>query len=270
MPRYRPQIVVLWFLLLPIASSPARTGAQEEASSWSLERFHWSAELSEGKTVRIENLHGDLRVRHAGNREVEVSAVIQKDVRDSLEAHIEVHETDEGLSIKAVYRPRGNPATEEADDPEEADLVRRVDLVVFLPAGNPLVARTGRGLLEAKGLQSSVEGTTTFGDIVVSTDQRIALRSQHGAISVVLKTTAWQEPALLETLTGDIRVELPKGADVLATATTTGEITTDFSIAIERPEHGFHKRAKATIGKGTCPLQIVTEKGGIKLVETAF
>ncbi len=270
--------IVKYQMLASIAlllSTGAPVRAVENPPYFSLARTEWQGTLKTGQGLHLTNLHGDLRVRDAGNATVEVSAVIQQDERDTERAQLAIAESPDGLSITVQYFPKdpapeasGQAGFDPVTDPDHP-LIRRVDVVVFLPPGAPLLAQTDRGLFEAKGLTSNVRASSTFGDLVVATSGQVELKSDHGAISVVFKGAAWPQ-STLATLTGDIRVELPLGAEVQTEIGTSGEITTDYSIDIRRTGQGFHKEAKTKTGQGQHRLWIHSEKGAVKLLQSAF
>lgn len=230
---------------------------------WDLDRFSWSGRLAEGASLRLINEFGDIRTRASGDDQVDVSAVIQK--RRDLEAEpdVAIIESDGLLTVEvrfpaaAIDRALLQPGT-----PPD----RRVDIVVFVPPGAELEARTVRGLLEAKGLSGNAELRSDSGDVVVHTAASATARTEHGSITAVFGERTWTRAPRLETLTGDIYVELPKQIDVVASISTRAHITSDYSIAIER--QGLLRTAEAVIGTGGQELFIDTNKGEVRLLES--
>lgn len=255
-------------LALPAPPAKGQTAQEQDPFAppepeWTIERFRWTGAVEGGTLVTVTNEFGDIRTRSSESAEIDVSAVIQK--REDLEAEAEVSvvESEAGVLVEVRF-------PEASIDPgllapgRRPD--RRVDLVVFLPTGAELDARTVRGLIEAKGLGGAARLRSERGDLVVRTTSSVDARTEHGSIAVVLRGLRWPSPPRLETLTGDIRLELPRSIDAVAHLSTRGEITTDYSIDIERD--GLLRTGVATIGEGGQELFIDTNKGGVKLLET--
>ena len=249
----------------PVRAEAPAEPAQEDPTGldpqWSMERFAWTGELPEGARIRLVNEFGDIRTRDSAGARVDVSAVIQQ--REDVAAEFDVHvrESDEELLVEVRFpaatidpgllRPGMRPD-------------RRVDLVVFVPPGAELEARTVRGLLEAKGLSAHAELSSERGDIVISTSASASANTRHGAIRALFKEPGWTAPVRLETLTGDVSVELPPALNADAHVSTRAHITSDYSIEIVR--EGLLKTGRAVIGAGGQDLRIVTNKGGVQLL----
>ena len=266
-----------WTLILALCAALCLNAAAalsqiepDPPSTWKIDRFSWKGSLkTPGADVHLTNLHGDIRVRDANSQDIEISALIQTDSRDSHKADIQVQNDEKGLGVVVRYVPKdGAPQTDSAET--IGDLIRRVDLVLFLPTGARLHAETDRGLLEAKGLSSPIVGRTQFGDVRFSTTGPVQIETLHGTITGVFKTTDWDGPSSLTTLTADIRAELPRDADTAVDAVTSGTITTDYSIEIARSPQGFRKDARAVIGQGRHSLRLKSEKGALTLAESSF
>ena len=231
---------------------------------WSIDRFTWSGELAaDTQVVRVVNEFGDVRTRPAEDGRVDVSAVIQKRTDRADEPDIAIVASPGELLVEvrfpgAAIDPRLLEPGVRSD--------RRVDVVVFLPLRAQLHARTMDGLLEARGLGADAVLETRNGDVAVITSASVEARTVHGKIAAVFRDTNWTRRARLETLTGDISVELPQRIGVSAQISTRGEITTDYSIEIDRD--GLLRTARAEIGSGQQELIILSNKGGVKLLES--
>ncbi len=247
--------------------APAAIGEEtdeELRKHWKIEKFQWQGPLGESSGLDILNELGDVRTRLSNDREVYVSAVIQRHEADPHQADVRIGEKDGKMTIETVF------AAAESFDPEiltPGMARRRIDLTVIVPLGARLDVRTVKGLIEAKGLESDVTATSVSGDVVVSILGSLEARTERGEITATFKSTEWQAPPALETLTGDIHLWLPQDADVTVRAETTGLITTDYSIRIEsEPAPSEQKAATARIGQGKGRLSIHSTKGSVRIL----
>ena len=145
-------------LLTTLAIAAALQGAQGQD-------FRWSGRLADGKTLEIMGVNGEIRASAAGGATAEVTA--SKSGRGDHEAvRIKVEETDEGVTICAIYP---NQVGDSCHDRETRKNQRRnnndnnveVDFVVRVPEGVRFVGRTVNGSVEATGLTADAEGMAT-------------------------------------------------------------------------------------------------------------
>jgi len=232
-------------------------------AGWTIERWRWAG--AAGARIAIESAHGDVRVRGAATDEVEVTAVLQHAEGDPLRLEVRVDDSGPTLRIGVAAGAAGGGETVETAEMRR----RRADLVVMVPSGVPLLVRTVDGRLEVKGLVAAVDAASRGGAIVLQVGGEVHARSEWGAVEVVLEAGAGPRPATIETLTGDVLVWLPREADVTATVESRGEITTDYSLAIERdPLDDRLKRATARIGAGGIPLHVQSNRGNVRLLRS--
>lgn len=272
---WRRALSIAWLALTAAGAAGAQPPAEpvvEEVplpigAEWRLERLADEAEVAPGATVRVVQLYGDLRVRPTDGRSVEVSATVQLREGDPEPPELRLQKSGDGLVVEAAFHETDDPRVEEyaAIHPR-----RRIDLVVFLPEASPLVATTRDGLLEVKGVSNDLVLETESGPIVARSKGSIRARSDRGSVYVVLQGTDWTTTPAVETVTGDIRLELPPTADARITAVTAAEITTDFSVEIDRPDDGRRKRAVALLGRASREIDLTSQMGNIKLLEYPY
>jgi hypothetical protein len=245
-------------------AAPAQIGVAQggEHPGWRIERFQWARPLGSHGTIEIVNEYGDIRSRAGAVEQIEVSAIVQKAEDDPYEAKVDIDGREDRVMIEVSYSANENRG--ELRETEEMKR-RRVDLTVIFPSQARLEARTTRGLVEAKGLDSDVRANSLSGDIVISAAAGVQARTERGAIRVELKNDRWDAAPSIETVTGDISVWLPEKASVTIDAETEGHITTDYSIEIRRPGPGARKHAQAKLGKGRQKLRISSTRGNVSL-----
>ncbi len=252
----RPIICLAVWLLLgsPLLSQPP-------LEEWQIERYEWRGEVAPGTAIEAINQHGDLRIRSSDGHQVYLLANTQRHQDDPRRPEFRVDELEDKLRLQVLY-----PADDAGAAVPDAWRRRRVDLSLLVPPSAATLARTAGGLVEIKGLQGDIEATSATGDIVIRAAGRVVARTDHGTIFAQLRRSGWSDVASLETLTGDIRVELPRGGRASARLETRGEITTDYSIVVERQEGSLLKRATAEVGVGGSSLLLKSNRGAIKLL----
>jgi len=260
--RWGPALL-LASLLAPIpaaAQTPAQTPEPEPApTDWSIERFTREAKLLPGTAVRVENLHGDLRLRTGPEDLLVAWAVAQRHENDPRAPALAI-EAAEGELVLRVVLPEGEGAA------PPAWARRRLDLVVEVPAGTAVKARTDRGLVEARGITGPVEARSRAGDLRFRAKGPVDLETERGEILVLLDGSRWALPVRLRTATGAIELHTRADADAAIRLATRGSFTTDFSLEVRRvPGHG--KEASARLGEGRAPIELVSEQGPVRLLE---
>lgn len=253
----------------PVPSAPAPAFPSEP------EHFTWTKKIGANKTIFVRNDYGDVRLRFGGDEnKVEISAVLQHLVKHDPPLKVMTIEGKDqagNLLIQVGYPneplkpnwpdslrcPAAFPAKATAD---------RADLVTFVPKGASVIVQTLAGLIEAKGLQSNLTAKSCKGNVFARVSGNITANSERGAIEVFLDP-AEKNPQRLETLTGDITAHLREGASLDIEASTSGEISTDFSLRIERrPSEEPGKLAFVKIGAGGAKLSAASKRGKIRLL----
>ena len=212
-----------------------------------------------GALVRIENPHGDLRLRAGAEGFLVAWAVAQRHADDPRAPEIAVERGPGLVAVRAVL-PEG------VEPPPAAWERRRIDLVVEVPPAAALRVRTDRGLVEARGLTGAVEARSRAGDIRFRAKGPVDLETERGEILVLLDATRWAQPVHLRTVTGAIELHLRPDADAALRLATRGSFTTDFSLEVRRVT-GHGKEATARLGEGRARIEILSEQGPVRLLE---
>ena len=255
----------LAYIAIAVAAAPS-TPAQSPTDDpgWEKRSDQWFEKIEPGGEVRVVNPYGNIYARFGGYEpRVEILAttqIIDRSApalfvrREPVEGDLDVHVIMEGFSP--------------ADTPPRGDRKDRVDLVVFVPKGSTARLRTAEGSIQAKGLKSDVDASTSSGDIQFrETQGHAGARSVHGAISAMLLTGATDRRQWFRTQTGDIEVFLWEDAAAEVRLATSGLISTDFSLAIEhRPLEEPDKLARASIGSNGPEITLESKRGGLRLL----
>jgi hypothetical protein len=249
---------------LAAAQARAQTPAQKPdgepiPAEWSIERFTREEKVPPGTAIRIENLHGDLRLR-AGAEDLLVAwAVAQRHEKDPRTPVLAIEATAGELVLRVVL-PEGEGAVPAAWER------RRLDLVVEVPAGAAVKARTDRGLVEARGITGPIEARSRAGDLRFRAKGPVDLETERGEILVLLDAARWALPVRLRTTTGAIELHTRPDADAAIRLATRGSFTTDFSLEVRRVQ-GHGKEATARLGEGRGRIELLSEQGPVRLLE---
>ncbi len=219
--------------------------------SWLKETSEWLETIEAGGRVRVVNPTGNIYARFGGyDNVVEVLATIQRP-EGSTGRDVSVARSGAGLDLTVSGKASG-----------------RVDLVIFVPLGATLDARTQDGRIEIKGLRGDVIASSIKGDIWIrSVEGRVQAKTARGEISAALATGVTPKRQDFTTVTGDIEIYLREDANMRVTLATSGEISTDFSMQIEHrrfEEPGKH--AVAVVGRGGPELFLSSKRGRIRLL----
>ena len=219
----------------------------------------WFETIEPGGRVSVDNPYGTIYARFGGYEdEVEIMASIQ--LIDSGKPPLQVRRTavDGGLQISVE-------PTEAGGGEARRD---RIDLVVFIPKGVALDARTEKDLIEAKGLKSDVKASSVQGDITIrSITGRVEAETSRGRISAALENNVTQQHQNFSTVTGEIEIHLWEDAVMQVDLATSGEISTDFTLRIEHRR--FEEPGKygyATLGEDGPRLTLRSKRGNIRLL----
>jgi hypothetical protein len=238
-----------------LAGFPLATWGQETAApDWTLENYRWTGPLAPATAVEVVNAYGDVRLRAADAGEVELSAIMQRRTSDPAKAEVKLGRRRGRLTIEVVYplAPRGD--------------LHRVDLAVFIPAGARLAVRTRDGMIQASGLANDLELESAGGNVFLSTTGTARVCAGRGDISAELRRDRWARAPRLATREGDITLRLPANADARVQIRAPGEISVDQHA---RLEHRTARSARVTLGHGTHPLSLKTQRGGVTLLALA-
>lgn len=249
-------------LLAGLASLPAFAGAPA-AEDWLIERHEVSVPVAEAARIEIDNPFGDVRVRPAPGSSIEILGLEQRHREDRGRPEVVVRQARGTVRVEVTY-PEVAPG---ADEPAEWRR-RRVDVSLLVPADLPLAITTVGGLIEVRKTRGDLFLRSVGGEIVTLGWGTVDAESDRGDLRIDLLTTSWRTPPRLRTENGDIIVVLPRSARARARLATRGEISTDFSLDIERDPESGHKTALAQIGGEGMELTATSVNGTIKLLQS--
>jgi hypothetical protein len=232
--------------------------------------FNWHGRIAAGKRLEVKGVNGDVRAVLAGGADAVVNARKHARRSDPDEVEIKVVESDEGITICAVYptppRARRENTCEPGDrwhsSTDNNDVV--VDFEVQVPAGIEFNGQTVNGEMSAEGLKGDVRASSVNGSVKVSTTGLAEASTVNGSVYAQMGRADWSNDLEFSTVNGGITLILPGKLDTDVRATTVnGDIESDYPLMISG-KFG-PRRLRGTIGAGGRGLMLSTVNGEIRL-----
>ena len=232
--------------------------------------FNWHGRIAVGKRLEVKGVNGDVRAVLSSGAEAVVNARKHARRSDPDEVEIRVVESDDGITICAVY-PTPPRARQENDcgpgkswhsSTDNNDVV--VDFDVQVPAGVEFQGQTVNGEMSAEGLKADVNASTVNGSVRVTTTGLAQAATVNGSVYAEMGRANWDGELEFSTVNGGITLILPGKLDTEIRATTVnGDIETDWPMMISGRFGPRHLRG--TIGAGGRSLELSTVNGEIRL-----
>lgn len=251
----------LFFLLLIVGGLCTLDGlAFEESESWKVERQEWRTPLGDATSVEFRNPWGEIRVKKGDRPECYLKVAVQRHEDDPRPWTLDMSSTDQGLVVEAKFTDNL-----EVMVPSSWDR-RRMDAVLVLPSSLDLRLETLDGKIVIKGWKGALQLKSRDGDINLRTHGPVVAESRQGTLRTLFLGTQWATTSRFETSAGLIRVELPRGGSAEVELETRGELTSDYSLQINRPEGQSLKKARSRVGRSGPKLVLKSHQGAIKLL----
>ena len=232
--------------------------------NWLLERRERTFSVSPATAISFENPFGNVHVRVGEPEQVYVLVNSQRDQRDPRTFDLATSLKEGSFEMRAV-------AVGELGEvqPETGWNRHRADFTLFVPPGAATHFVTEDGLIEVRGTRAKTRLETETGEMRLRLAGPFEARSVHGDVLLQLVRTDFEEASEITTSTGQIRVALPIGAEAHVDLETRGEITTDYSIEIDRSDPTRKKRGVLRTGPGKRGprLSLSSSQGEIHVVE---
>jgi len=251
-----------FLIVVSLLAAAATTAAAQD--------FNWHGALAAGKRLEVKGVNGDVRAVLASGNEAVVNATKHSRRSDPDEVEIKVVESDDGITICAVYptprRARQENTCEPGDrwhsSTEDNDVT--VDFEVSVPAGVEFNGQTVNGEMSAEGLKADVRASTVNGSVRVSTTGIAEASTVNGSVYVEMGRSNWSDQLEFRTVNGGITLIMPGKLDTEVRASTVnGDIESDYPLTISG-KFG-PRRLRGTIGSGGRTLNLSTVNGEIRL-----
>lgn len=240
------------------------------ATTAAAQDFNWHGRIAAGKRLEVKGVNGDVRAVLASGAEAAVNATKHARRSDPDEVKIEVVETDDGITICAVYPTPARARRENTCEPgdhwssstDNNDVT--VDFEVQVPAGIEFNGQTVNGQMSAEGLKGDVRASSVNGSVRVSTTGLAEASTVNGSVYAEMGRANWNDDLEFSTVNGGITLVMPAKLDTDISATTVnGDIETDWPLTISG--RFSHRRLRGTIGAGGRGLNLSTVNGEIRL-----
>src|SRR6185436_14533305 len=202
--------------------------------------FNWHGRLAAGKRLEVKGVNGDVRAVLASGAEAVVNARKHSRRSDPDEVEIKVVESEDGITICAVYptprRAREENNCEPGDrwhsNTENNDVV--VDFEVQVPAGVEFNGKTVNGEMSAEGLKGDAHVSTVNGSVRVTTTGLAEASTVNGSVYAQMGRADWDSELEFSTVNGGITVILPSGQlnTEIRANTVNGEIESDWPMMV--------------------------------------
>jgi len=232
--------------------------------------FNWHGRLAAGKRLEVKGVNGDVRAVLASGAEAVVNARKHSRRSDPEDVKIEVVESEDGITICAVYptprRARRENTCEAGDhwssSTDNNDVT--VDFEVQVPAGIEFNGQTVNGQMSAEGLKGDVRASSVNGSVRVSTTGLAEASTVNGSVYAEMGRANWTNDLEFSTVNGGITLILPAKLDTdVRASTVNGDIESDYPLTISG-KFG-PRRLRGTIGAGGRGLNLSTVNGEIRL-----
>ncbi len=253
------------FPALLIAATPVASLAAQNPD------FHWDKTLAAGNDVHVNNINGNVKVTPSTNGHVEVNG-FKHGSRDSDRIKAEVQETSRGIVVCVVYDdPDARCSDEGRYHSRNGDHNwnnASVDLEVSVPANVTVSAGSVSGDVSIDGAHGDVTASAVSGDVHLEHLHATSVRANtvSGEIDVRVDEFTGRGDLTFHTVSGDIRLDVPKGFDAdLSLTTVSGDIDSDFPLTLGGSNRWSRRNVDARIGDGGRRLDVSTVSGDLKL-----
>ena len=232
--------------------------------------FNWHGRLASGKRLEIKGVNGDVRATLASGAEAVVNARKHARRSDPEDVEIKVVESDDAITICALYPTPARARHENTCEPGESwhsntennDVV--VDFDVQVPAGVVFQGQTVNGEMSAEGLKADTRASTVNGSVRVTTTGLAEASTVNGSVYAQMGRANWDNDLEFSTVNGGITLILPDKLDTEVRASTVnGDIESDWPLTITGRFN--NRRLHGTIGAGGRALSLSTVNGEIRL-----
>ena len=233
--------------------------------------FRWDKAIGTGREISLHNVAGHVTVKASTSDKVEILGY--KHGRGDLSRlHTEVRETARGLVVCVVdddtdwsCDERGMSTRSNRRGRDNWDR-GSMDLEVLVPASTNLRANSVSGDVVVNGVQGEVHANTVSGEVVLEHIRGPSVygHSVSGDVSVQVDALTGRGDLSFRTVSGDVRLDLPKVLDAdVSMSTVSGNMDSDYPITLNG--RMSHRRIEARIGEGGRRLDISTVSGNVRL-----
>ena len=236
--------------------------------------FSKKYELGAGGHINIHSVSGDVKITGYNGSAVLVTAVKKGRDRDLVE--VEDLSTGDRIELRSRYA-------------EHCNCEASINFTVQVPRGVKYSfdkISSASGDIKISGVTGDINGRSASGDVTIeeaegsinassaSGDVRVRravgtvnAHSASGDVEVDLAGIAGTGGMEFTSASGNVRVKAPADLDAdVDMSCTSGDLKTDFALAVNEPEHGSRRSAHGRLGSGSRTLRIRSASGSVSLV----
>ncbi len=234
--------------------------------------FRWAGTVPAGRFIRVHDMNGSIRVeRGAPGSGVEVTAERMVRRGDPAIVHFDVVMRGDGdVVVCALWGPDMRCADDGARGSYDAGGWRggpdiSVPIVVRVPDGVRVYARSTNGSVAVDGVTSEVDAATTNGSVTVRTaGGQVNAVTTNGSITATIGSPVGDQPMRFSSTNGSVTVFAPPSiAAELDMSTTNGSVTTDFPVTVSGELR--RNRLRGSLGEGGRAIVIRSTNGRVSL-----
>lgn len=261
MPRHSQALAALTGLVLLAAGSA-------EAQTKTDDSFHWTGVIAAGRTLRIQDVNGNIKATGTSSKEASVSAVRRSKKSDPASVEIRVQQDGDVTVICAVWPNQrdadGCNERSHNDNDHGSNNDVDVEFTVSVPAGVKFEGRTVNGSVAAGGLIADAEVASVNGNVSLATRGTGSAQTVNGDVRLTMGASSWTGELEAKTINGSVTVEMPTPANLDVRANTlNGDISSDFPMTIQGKMSP--RSMRGTIGSGGPRLELSTVNGPIEI-----
>ncbi len=252
------------------AIASASVALPAEAQRTSGDRFEWSGALAAGRTVRIYNLNGSVRVEAADGATASVVGEKRYRQGDPREVRFEMVRDGDNVTVCALWHEEATCDRSGARYPESRQ--RRssnndtsVQFTVRLPRGVNVVASSVNGAVEVRGATAEVVAKTVNGRVeATSSGGPVEASTVNGSLHARMAQLPRNSQLEYSTVNGSVTIEVPASLSArIEMSTVNGSLSSDFPMTLQGRVNP--RRIDAVIGSGDGRLTLKTVNGSINL-----
>jgi Toastrack DUF4097 len=236
--------------------------------------FSKKYEVGAGGHITVHSVSGNVTITGYNGSAVLVTAV--KEGRDRDRVEVEDLSSGDHVELRSRY-------------PEHCNCDASINFTVQVPQGvtyNFDKISSASGNIEIRNVAGDINGRSASGDVTVADVEgniqassasgnvrvtkatgTVNAHSASGDVEVDLAGISGTGNMEFSSASGDVKVKAPADLDAdVEMSCTSGNLKTDFALAVNEPEHGAHRTAHGRLGSGSRSLRIRSASGSVSLV----
>jgi DUF4097 and DUF4098 domain-containing protein YvlB len=230
--------------------------------------FRFRSAMASGTQARVHSVNGSVRVIRGGSEfEVVATRTVRRGDPDFVKFEARTLRNGDVL-VCALW----GPEQECTDDGVRGRVNLRsnspdvsVEMIVRVPAGVRVLARTVNGGLDVRGMTATVDAATVNGGVFVETSTGpVDISTVNGSVEARMASVPGDGGMKLTTVNGDVTVSVPETLSAnLEARTTNGQIQSDIPVTVRGTRS--LRRLEGTLQGGGRLVRLSTVNGSVRV-----